>query len=793
MKPTVSLFFALLLASTQGWAQWSPWANQATGLPEGYYVSSLHAVDDNVVWGLALNDRILSHYVVHTTNGGATWTCGTISPASDELCVTGIFGVSAVKAWVSMGKLTDIPAKPSGGLFCTTDGGVTWKKDTTALIGYGGSGNFIYFFDADNGLVVGNPADGYFEIYTTSNGGTSWSRAPKANIPSPLGVEFGVPGEFSAAANCLWFPTFTYPGSQARYIRTTNKGLTWSANVFPNRSSKQVYTILEFQNDSIGLGQGSPDGVMKTRDGGLTWTLIPNTSWLLLQNLESVPTAPGMYVGTSPFNAQSSPERYIWGTVATTDGGSTWTRIGQGATQYADLSFGSSQSGWRTCVQNSNIQKFSISPGRLIGASPDSVSYPLTLSGEGRSADTVSVDIANFGTDPLQVTSIVAPGSNFKIVQQPTLPLTLTTLKSARLTLTFTPQAGGMLNDSIIVISNASNPGGSRIFLSGRGFFPESAEPGILYASSESLHRINASNHTTSRIDTLGAAPMQALAVDASGALHGMSAKPNVSTLYRIDCATAATMPVRVFPVGDIRAIAFGPGNLMYGATVWGDLYHLDVATGAANYIGSSSDVTFTSLAFSPRGRLWASAYLGSTYDNIFTVNVATGEATLVGRTGKNTHILSIAFDAGGTLYGLSGAGADTNYIIKIDTLTGTGTSLFSTGATGLAAMATRGQGLTSVGAQPRNGIASKFALDQNYPNPFNPTTTIKYGLPRSSMVRLSVHDLLGREVSVLVNERRDAGVYEVKFDASELASGVYLYRLQAGDFVRSRKLLVLR
>jgi len=83
--------------------------------------------------------------------------------------------------------------------------------------------------------------------------------------------------------------------------------------------------------------------------------------------------------------------------------------------------------------------------------------------------------------------------------------------------------------------------------------------------------------------------------------------------------------------------------------------------------------------------------------------------------------------------------------------------------------------------------------LDQNYPNPFNPGTTIKYELPKLAVVRLSVFDILGREVSVLVNERRDAGVHEVKFDGSKIASGVYFYRLRAGDFEQTRKLVVLR
>jgi hypothetical protein len=83
--------------------------------------------------------------------------------------------------------------------------------------------------------------------------------------------------------------------------------------------------------------------------------------------------------------------------------------------------------------------------------------------------------------------------------------------------------------------------------------------------------------------------------------------------------------------------------------------------------------------------------------------------------------------------------------------------------------------------------------LEQNYPNPFNPSTTIKYELPQSSIVKLSVYDVLGREVSVLVNERRDAGVHEVKFDGATLASGVYLYRLQAGDFTQTKRLILLR
>lgn len=87
-------------------------------------------------------------------------------------------------------------------------------------------------------------------------------------------------------------------------------------------------------------------------------------------------------------------------------------------------------------------------------------------------------------------------------------------------------------------------------------------------------------------------------------------------------------------------------------------------------------------------------------------------------------------------------------------------------------------------------GLADALLLQQNYPNPFNPSTTIKYQLPKSTEVRLSVFDVLGREVSVLVNERRGAGVHEVKCEGSNLASGVYFYRLHAGGFVQTKKLV---
>lgn len=89
--------------------------------------------------------------------------------------------------------------------------------------------------------------------------------------------------------------------------------------------------------------------------------------------------------------------------------------------------------------------------------------------------------------------------------------------------------------------------------------------------------------------------------------------------------------------------------------------------------------------------------------------------------------------------------------------------------------------------------LLGTFSLNQNYPNPFNPTTFINYQLGVASDVRLGVYDILGRELAVLVNERKAPGSYSVRFDASGLASGMYFYRLQAGSFVQAKKMLVLK
>ena len=127
-------------------------------------------------------------------------------------------------------------------------------------------------------------------------------------------------------------------------------------------------------------------------------------------------------------------------------------------------------------------------------------------------------------------------------------------------------------------------------------------------------------------------------------------------------------------------------------------------------------------------------------------------------------------------------AGKTDNYLIRAEDIHGNVSN-----ASNLVSIA-----VTNV-KSPSTEIPGDYELGQNFPNPFNPTTTIKYQLPENGLVRLEVFDILGREVSTLVSGRQGAGYYNVTFNGSNVPSGVYFYRLQAGNYTNTKKLLLLK
>jgi hypothetical protein len=92
-----------------------------------------------------------------------------------------------------------------------------------------------------------------------------------------------------------------------------------------------------------------------------------------------------------------------------------------------------------------------------------------------------------------------------------------------------------------------------------------------------------------------------------------------------------------------------------------------------------------------------------------------------------------------------------------------------------------------------QSNVPLQYGLEQNYPNPFNPSTTIRFQMPSKGFVTLRIYDIVGREVATLVNGFQEAGTHNVKFDASNLPSGIYLYRITSGTYAETKKLVLIK
>jgi CubicO group peptidase (beta-lactamase class C family) len=280
--------------------------------------------------------------------------------------------------------------------------------------------------------------------------------------------------------------------------------------------------------------------------------------------------------------------------------------------------------------------------------------------------------------------------------------------------------------------------------------------------------------------------------------------------LIEIDGESGQAYPrVRVrFPAGspsDFRGLDFSRDGKLYVGSVDGRIYTIDTATGIAG-LSASTGLSISGLAFDPQsGALWASIRTSPVLrDRIYTITLPSGDTTGVGNTGFNQPLADIAFDEEGSLFALIGnPSSSLKYrFARINTQTGIGKEIGSVGLAGMVGLAfSPSAGTIAVAADARDGMPDGISLAQNYPNPFNPATTIQYSVGVvsgqssvvSSHVRLAAYDMLGREVAVLVDERKQPGVYTATWNAAGMASGVYIYRLTTNDYTLCRSMVLLK
>lgn len=335
MKKNLLVAAALVAFTNLSSAQ--SWTLQSLGLPTGSLgVTDLDAVDADNCWVICYDGSgggANSIDFSKTNDGGNLWTAGTVN-SDTILRFSNISALSGTEAWVAM---FNNQVGAGGGLFHTTDGGLTWPQSNAGSIFDANSfPNVVHFNDPLNGWAMGDPNGGYYEMYTTTDGGVNWTRTPQANIPAPSTGEFGIVDRYFAKGNNIWFGT-----NKGRMFRSTDFGQTWAVTSVTT-AARTIGTVA-FRDSLNGLAvytQGTTTVtyfLFKTVDGGATWSSVTPATGYFQQNIAHVPGT-NTYVCTS-LN-QANP-----GSAYSDDDGLNWIILDQGIQQGA-VDFVDNTIGW---------------------------------------------------------------------------------------------------------------------------------------------------------------------------------------------------------------------------------------------------------------------------------------------------------------------------------------------------------------------------------------------------------------------------------------------------------------
>lgn len=336
---------AALVANAQVTGNWTQQSLLNFGYDVNHWVQFVDAVDSNVCWGLSADRNGQTNPLqefLRTTDGGTTWSFGTVTGATG-LGPSSICAIGADTAWVTLFN----PAG-GGGIYRTTDGGTSWTHQSTATFAPpSGFPNIAHFFDGNNGVAMGDPNGGYFEIYTTVDGGNNWVRTPQANIPVNLAGEFGITDVYTALApSTLWFGT-----NKGRIYKTIDGGVNWTVASTPYLG---FIGGIAFKDANYGLACEADVNTINTdmivtTDGGATWNILNCVTGNVgqKQTVTFVPGTDSTFVFTSPYNRPiTNPPTRDFGSGFSTNNGNDWYMVSQNLEVFSDNDFAAENGGW---------------------------------------------------------------------------------------------------------------------------------------------------------------------------------------------------------------------------------------------------------------------------------------------------------------------------------------------------------------------------------------------------------------------------------------------------------------
>ncbi len=406
--------------------------------------------------------------------------------------------------------------------------------------------------------------------------------------------------------------------------------------------------------------------------------------------------------------------------------------------------------------------------------------------------------LQSIGTQRLTIAEVSFSDPQFSLTRRLTFPVTLEPGQSDSLTLILSPTDTGISVATLTVLSDDVFQPATLIQLKGAGWKLSQPAPALLYAavgaSQARLVTVDPSNGAATFVTRLQLDNVSNIVFNSAAILFGTSG----SDIYFIDPTDGRTLLAYRTGLDRLEALAFDDKDNLFVISK-SALYKVALQAKSLILVGPT-EPSVEGMSFdASTGKLWISkGGFGVHADKIFTVDPRTAETRLVGRTGMEQATFDLAFDVEGRLYGVTG-GDGINKLLSIDRMTARAITIGELGfdeATGLALSPPLFDSVTEL--EPTTSLPTRFELSPNYPNPFNPETQIRYAIPEDIHVQITIYNIRGQVIRQLVDDFQTRNSHQVLWDGTDqfgrqVASGVYIYRLDAGKFSQVRKMTLLR
>ena len=725
---------------------------------------SCYFIDDNTGWAVGSFVERLHK----TTDGGLTWTWQSNAPDTTKYDV---FFIDQNIGW-SVGF--------NGFIIKTTNGGDNWFSQSNTSITsqtlYG-----VYATDINTVYVVGNND----AVIKSTDGGNTWNLNPMI-----FGTTTSYRG-FSFPPTATGLTGFIV-GNRNRIAKTTDGGATWTP-VYDGGGTNQLWSIDFDDYSQFGIACGAASTVFRTTDGGDTWSPVVG--------FPSGITFYSVRFGSSNAAYLSGSSGYLF---KSTDGGATWNELGYRFTinSMNDVSFADTLNGY---VVGTNFV------ARTSDGGYTWTEQMSPYSGDINEVVAPSPEHAIAGCDGGNVLLTTDGGNNWNLVATG-----ITGTNSDILAIDFVDDNFGIVAAYNGTVAKSTDGGASWNIISTISGY----NPWDMDMVDQLYGWVSGTGERISRTTDGGVTWQQQFAVGGLGTY-------GISFIDRERGIAGGTGGNTYYTTNG--GVNWYPATIPPNYTVWGIHFVQSPILGTIGMTACASGYVYIS---TDGGANWTlqPRYTISTFDDIYMTDAA--HAWIVGNSGVILRYLEPA-NVPVELTNFT-ANVETNNVI-LNWLTAT--ELNNKGFE-ILRQSQNEREWKEIGFVPGRGTTTEitsytykdedlnpgfynykikqidfdgshkfyeleetieisspfeFNLAQNYPNPFNPTTSIKYTISSRQFVTLKIFDLLGREVTTLINEEKPAGDYEVNFDGSNLPSGVYFYQLKAGSFVQINKMVILK